>query len=540
MLPGMIRTALLLLTSLHAAFATAGAGEKWLYVSRNLQVDRSVDEIGELLRRGEAAGYTHLLLTDSKFSRLGTVIDRYFDNVRRVQTLARQHDIEIVPTLFSMGYSNDLLSHDPNLAEALPVEGTPLVVKNGAAVVDSADAPTLPGGDMSDLGRWSWHDDNIVAAAGAAHLPPSPKQARMVQKLQLTPYRQYHVRVRIKTRDFTAQPEIKVLAADGRALQWANLGVQPTQDWTEHHAVFNSLEHSAASLYLGVWDAHEGDLWWDDAVLEETAFLNLVRRDGAPLRIQAAGRTLVEGTDFEPLTDPLLGTQPYAGEYTVYHQPPQLKTRLPDGARLTADYYHAVTIYDGQVMICPSEPQTQELLRDQVRRMHELWGAAGYMMQHDEIRVFNHCAACRAKQQTPGELLADNARLCLRLIRETAPQARIYVWSDMFDPHHNAVPGPYYLVNGPWTGSWEGLDPQVIPVAWHFERREQSLKFFADRGHKYLIAGYYDGRPEQARAWLQAADDVPGCEGIMYTTWRNNYRDLEAFSREVDAAAEVR
>jgi hypothetical protein len=39
----------------------AFAGEKWLYVSRNLQVDRSVDEIAELLRRGEAAGYTHML-----------------------------------------------------------------------------------------------------------------------------------------------------------------------------------------------------------------------------------------------------------------------------------------------------------------------------------------------------------------------------------------------------------------------------------------------------------------------------------------------
>ena len=99
------------------------AAEKWLYVSRNLQVDESVTQIAELLRRAEAAGYTHMLLTDSKFSRLGTVIDRYFDNVRARTRAGPQHHIEIVPTLFSIGYSNDLLSHDPNLAESAPGEG---------------------------------------------------------------------------------------------------------------------------------------------------------------------------------------------------------------------------------------------------------------------------------------------------------------------------------------------------------------------------------------------------------------------------------
>lgn len=516
--------------------ASTSAGEKWLYVSRNLQLDKSVAEIGQLLRRGEAAGYTHLLLTDSKFSRLDSVIDRYFDNARQVQELARQHHIEIVPALFSMGYSNDLLFHDPNLAEALPVRGVPLVVQGGVAILDDPHAPTLRAGDMANLDRWSWHDDNVVPDDGAARLPPSDKQARLVQRLTLTPYRQYHIRVRIRTREFSAQPEIKVLTGDGRNLQWAYLGVERTQDWTEHHVVFNSLQYDAAAVYFGVWEPHTGELWWDDAVLEEVAFLNLVRREGAPLVIASAGRTLVEGTDFEPLSDPLMGTKPYPGEYTVYHAPPRLKTKLPDGTRLTADYYHAVTVHGGQVMICPSEPRTLELLRDQMRRMHDLWHADRYMMQHDEIRVFNHCAACQARNLTAGQLLAENARQCLGIIREIAPEARIYVWSDMFDPHHNAVAEPYYLVNGPYTDSWEGLDANVIPVVWYFEKRAESLPFFSGRGHRYLIAGYYDGRPQQARDWLETAATVPGCEGIMYTTWHRRYDDLEEFARVVDAS----
>ena len=65
---------------------TSGA-DKWLYVSRNLQVDKSVEELDQLMQRGAAAGYTKMLLADSKFSRLGDVIDRYFDNVEKVKQL---------------------------------------------------------------------------------------------------------------------------------------------------------------------------------------------------------------------------------------------------------------------------------------------------------------------------------------------------------------------------------------------------------------------------------------------------------------------
>jgi hypothetical protein len=100
----------------------------------------------------------------------------------------------------------------------------------------------------------------------------------------------------------------------------------------------------------------------------------------------------------------------------------------------------------------------------------------------------------------------------------------------MFDPYHNAVEGPYYLVNGPWTGSWEGLDKDVTIVNWNYGRRDESLKFFADRGHKQIIAGYYDGS-QDTRKWLESADKVKGVEGIMYTTWQNDFDHLEEFAK---------
>jgi hypothetical protein len=343
----------------------------------------------------------------------------------------------------------------------------------------------------------------------------------------------------VKTQDFRGQPEAKVLV-DNLALDHNHLGVKPTQDWTTHHVVFNSLNHTQANLYLGCWGGTSGSLWWDDASLEEAGLLNLVRRDGAPFVVKTEeGTLLVEGKDFEQVSDAKMGVRVWKGSYDVWHDPPAIKTSLPDETRLRVSYYHAVTVLDDQAMICPSEPRTVELVRDQARRMHAAWGAKGYMMSHDEIRVLNWCDACQRRGLDAGALLADNARTCVNILREVNPGGRIYVWSDMFDPYHNAHKD-YYLARGDLTGSWEGLDKDVIIVPWYFEKRAQSLKFFADRGHRQVIAGYYDATPEHVRDWLDAAKPFPGVVGVMYTTWEHKYADLERFAEIIGQTERAR
>ncbi|MBI3875245.1 MAG: hypothetical protein HY300_04665, partial [Verrucomicrobia bacterium] len=279
--------------------------------------------------------------------------------------------------------------------------------------------------------------------------------------------------------------------------------------------------------------AGTGSLWWDDAKIEEAGLVNLVRRDGAPLIVKReGGSALIEGKDFERLTDPRSGTVPWKGGFEVWHEPPGIKTTLPDGTRLRVSFYHAVTVYDNQVMVCPSEPKTVALLRDEAKRVHAAWGAKGYMMSHDEIRVLNWCAACQKRNLSAGAILADNVRTCCSILREVNPGGRIYVWSDMFDPNHNAH-DDYYLVRGDLAGSWEGLDKDVIIVPWLYGKRNESLKWFADRGHRQVIAGYYDASPEKVRDWLDAAKNVNGVLGVMYTTWKHNFSDLERFGQIV-------
>ncbi len=507
--------------------------ERWLYTPQNLYVNANIDRVEALWRRAAQAGYTHVLLSDSKFAKLGDMDERYFQNAARVKRIAAELGLEIVPALFAIGYSNDLLWHDPNLIEGLPVREALFVVHDGVARLQSEVPVSFRGGDFSDLKLWDWKDDLVQADHGTALVKdPQGANARIVAKIKVQPFHQYHLAVRVKTQAFRGTPEVKVLAGD-QSLNYQNLGVKPTQDWQPHHVVFNSLSNSAVNIYFGCWGGTTGSLWWDEATIEEVAFVNLIRRAGAPLVVRREdGTTLTEGQEFEPLSDPLMGAKPWKGEYDVYHQPPLLKTRLPEGTKLRISYYHAVTVYDGQAMICPSEPRTVELLRDQARRMHALWGAHGYMMSHDEIRVLNWCAACQRRHLDAGAILADNVRTCIRILREVNPGGRIYVWSDMFDPHHNAH-GNYYLVRGNLAGSWEGLNQSVIIVPWYFEKRDASLKWFADRGNTQVIAGYYDTMPDRVRDWLAAAKKVEGVRGVMYTTWQNKYGDLERFAQVV-------
>lgn len=510
--------------SLLAALRPAAGAELWLYIQQNLWVDANVENIERLFERAGKAGYTHAMIADSKSAKLGDMDARYFRNIDRLKKSAAANKLEIVPAIFPIGYSNDILWHDPNLIEAIPARDVRMIVENGVARI--AEKATLKGGDLSDLKQWGWKDDLVKGEAGAAVIrDPKGENARLVQTLALKPFHQYHLSVRIKTKDFKGTPEIKLLAGN-RSLNHNHLDTKPTQDWTEHHVVFNSLEHTNANLYFGAWGARSGELWFDDAKLEATMFVNLVRRPGAPL--------IVKGPDGKhlaaDLVDPKMGKRMWPGSYDVWHEPPQLKLNLPNGTPITVTAYHAATVHDDQAMICPSEPKTLELLRDQARRVHAAWGAKGYFMSHDEIRVLNWCAACQARNMTAGQILADNVKQSAAILREVNPNGRIYVWSDMFDPHHNAVDN-YYLVRGTLAGSWEGLDKDIIIVPWYFEKRAESLKWFADRGHKQLIAGYYDHAPAQIRDWLAAAKNIQGVQGVMYTTWQSKYTDLEAFAQ---------
>jgi hypothetical protein len=499
-----------------AAGATAPPRELWLYHATNLADDAEVRRLETIWRRAAAAGYSHVLLADPKFARLGDMDASYFERAERVKRLAGQLGLVVVPGVFPVGRSSSMLAHDPDLAEGFPVRDAPFVVRGGIA--RAVTDPPLA------LGTPTWKDGSVRLEGGVASVHDPRERARFAFRLRTPRFRCYHVSVWIRTTDFTGTPLIQVLAGRKPIQLVKSLGARSTQPWTLHHLLFNSLDHDAIELFFGSWGAAKGRLEWRGWRIEEAGPVNLLRRPGAPFVV--AGR--VEGRDFEPVTDPSLGMTPWPGQFDVWHSPPPIRTSLPDGTRLRVSWYHAAVVYGGQVTCCISEPRVDSLLADEARRVRALWGPRAAMMMHDEIRTLNWDASCERRGRTPGALLADHARRCVRWLEGST----VYVWSDMFDPYHNAIRN-FDLVRGDLAGSWEGLPRDVVIVNWNGSHRDASLRFFARRGHRQIIAGYFDGAPDDVRDWLRSARGVPGVIGVMYTTWRGRYDDLEAFARAV-------
>ncbi|HJT34217.1 MAG TPA: hypothetical protein VJ783_19380, partial [Pirellulales bacterium] len=544
--------------SLIAHSAAAEPPARWVYLMTNLQVNENVPQAEALLRRAAKAGYNGVLLADYKLNILDRVPEHYFANARRFKATADELGLEIIPGVAPFGYSEGILAHDLNLAEGLPARDVPLRVQGRQAAIDSVLTDALPGGTFEErrgqtFVGWDFQDepgkmsfiDTQVRHGGASSLRfddpaknnPQSGNARVSKLIKVHPWGQYHASIWIKTQGFETAHDVHMfaLSPSGRKLSHSNLGVKRDQDWTEHHIVFNSLDNDEVRFYVGAWSGRMGKLWLDDARLEETAFVNLLRRPGCPLKIAGEDGTVYqEGRDYAELRDPRMGTVPWQGGFEVYHEPPKLTltagSHIKDGQKLRASFYHAVTIYDNQVPCSLAEPRVFEVLKDQVERVEKLLRPKTYMMSHDEIRVANWTEDENRPGRTAGELLAENVRRCVEVVRQVNPQARLCFWSDMFDPHHNAVKD-FFLVNGDLAGSWEGLPRDAIIINWNSAKPRESLPFFAHRGHKQILAGYYDGSAESIRPWLTAGKGLSGIDGAMYTTWRHNYDALEAFAK---------
>jgi hypothetical protein len=128
-----------------------------------------------------------------------------------------------------------------------------------------------------------------------------------------------------------------------------------------------------------------------------------------------------------------------------------------------------------------------------------------------------------------GELLGECVTKQAAILRDHIPSVEIYIWSDMFDPNHNAH-GNYYLVDGDFTDSWKHVPKNLIMAVWGGEPREASLRFFADQGFRTLVACYYDAPDlKDVESWLQLARQTRKVRGVMYTPWEKKYDLLADF-----------
>ena len=308
---------------------------RWVYVQTNLLVDKNVEDLLSICRRAARAGYNGIVLADTKFMRWDSLPPKYLQNVQKVRAACRDLKLELFPCVCPMGYSESLLSRDPNLAEGMPVKDAPFVVRQGK-LVPADDPLALPNADFEQHiadkpSGWKWTDepgkitfiDTQVFQHGKASLrmEPAGGNARAMQTLAVEPYRQYHVWVWVKTQDFGAgnDTRIQVLTKDGASLNYHMPALARTQDWKRIDVAFNSGPYREVNLYLGIWGGRGGKIWWDNAGIEPAGLMNVIRRDGAPLTVTSDdGKTAyTEGKDFARIRRPAHGHDPVGGRISA-------------------------------------------------------------------------------------------------------------------------------------------------------------------------------------------------------------------------------
>ncbi|MBM3494544.1 MAG: hypothetical protein FJX72_09540 [Armatimonadetes bacterium] len=533
--------------------------KRWVFIHSQLGVQGGAERAMEVMERSAKLGCNGVVLSDGTFSSAREPSPDEAKRASALLSLGERLGIEIIPAAFG---PHAVLRHDLNLVEAMPVRNALFTVEGDLARHEPDPFRELTNRDFEEEDRgkprgWDVSPGPAKVGLDAAHhyggrrslrldFGPSGASASgsatVSQEIEVEPRRQYALTVWTRSEGFEPPANFQVWimtvpkVASGKALplaytQWR----QADGPWRAQHAVFNSIDHRRVRVRLQAANAR-GRLWVDTLSLAEVGLLNLVRRPGCPFVVRGEDGTVYEeGRDFEPVTDRRMGREGSAGAYRQYHEPPEgirlaPGSRILKGARLRVSYYHSPVVFTDRVTVCMSEPRAYELARNEIRRVHRLLKPRTYFMSHDEMRIIGWCAACAARGLTPGQLLADNVKRCAAIIREEAPGASIAVWSDMFDPHHNAR-DDYYIVNGPLFGSWLGLPRDTIIANWNYNKRAQSLRWFADRGHPQVIAGHYDRPISDVATWLDASRGVPGIEGMMYTTWIRKYDDLEAFAK---------
>lgn len=515
--------------------ASSHMQKRWLFIWRDMTDPKEVDRMIARFPAAQAAGYNGVAFGYNVAP----------ERAQALKEASRRHGMALIALVMG-GF------HDRNYAEGVLAKDVLFLAHDGIATFQPDNPTTVVNGSFDEangnhFAGWTFQDDEGVTTFADSTVTHGGKYAlrmenitkndgrhiRIFQAIKLQPRRQYHISVWVKTEGLRGiEPEVKVLAPDtSRSIGFQTFHVEPTQDWKRCDLSFNSFEFDHGNLYLGTWGGDAGKIWWADLKIEEMGLVNVLRRPGCPVTVRGeSGATYEEGRDYQPIVDPELHP------WVAYHDEPIIRltqnTRIQNGERLRVSFYHSIIVYEDRVTGCISEPRIFDDWREEVQRADSLYHPDAFLLEHDEMRVMNQCALCQSKHMTPGELLAWNIHRSAQIVRDLRPDAEVWVWSDMFDPMHNAVDN-YFAVNGSLKGSWKGLDKGIGIVNWNGGLLGKNCPFFANLGLRQILSGYYDGDDDgtQIAHWEANTKDVPGIVGAMYTTWADRYDAMTTWAK---------
>ena len=526
---------------------------RFVFVSNFLRSDGDVEQLRTMMQRSADAGYSGIVLR-SNLDRIGYQDEVFLQRLEAVRQMRDDIGIEVVPLVFSSGHGNVLLHNDRNLAAAVPVQDQRYVARDGVLELapdftvsienpgfEQREADRAPGVRFQDRPGESTIVDNTVARTGRGSLRfenfdgAQRRFARAMYDVAVQPRRTYRFRLWVKTDGIQARTfQLQVRAAGGeRVLNTFVPNVAATADWQQVEVGFNTLDHDHVLLYAGVWAGDSGRFWIDDVSVVEEGPINILRRDGAPVTVRGAdGREYVEGKDYARVIDKKLN-------YGFDHVAPAIEvpagSAIVDGAEVFVSYYQGVGIRHSQMAVCFSEQRVYELQAEVVDLLEKHLRPKHYFISADEIRQGGWCQACEERGIPTGQIIGEGVRSQVGIIRERNPDAEVFVWGDMFDPSSNAHDN-FFLTKGDLAGSWESLPLDAIMVVWVPNNKEASLRHFEQNGFRTMASTFGDrGGIDELLQWTGELAKCDKACGLMYTTWRDNYSNVESFGEHINA-----
>src|SRR5208337_732275 len=212
-----------------------------------LQTDEDVVEITNILA---VAGKNHMDAAVVSFGldTLCKASPEFFRRLRAVNRSCEENDIELIPSVFSVGRGDGVLAHDPNLAEGLPIDDAPFLVQGGEARLaptnpvqfrnggfEEFNGNTFKGYDLLDQPGEVSFADTAVRHGGRASLrlehfaSKTEGEGRVMQTVQVQPHRCYRIAFWVKTEGLQPMGALRVrVLAGGRDLAPREFHVPPS------------------------------------------------------------------------------------------------------------------------------------------------------------------------------------------------------------------------------------------------------------------------------------------------------------------------
>jgi len=227
----------------------------------NLYSDDTFAKDIAIIKEAAALGYDHAMIGDFKFMKWDLAGQKYIDHVHEFMRVCHENHIQVFAGVAPLGYANELLVRDPNLAEGLPVRKAQFEVGQGLSLEPKEPELQLINGSFAERDRTGspqgWQIDagpgvinlddkmtwegrpalcmempkegeapatQVVSAAHAA-LTPNPVESKAVapgaaQTIKVQPFHYYHVKAMFKVEggDMRRSVKIDAIAPDGTVL----------------------------------------------------------------------------------------------------------------------------------------------------------------------------------------------------------------------------------------------------------------------------------------------------------------------------------